>query len=147
MRATSFAKAIWTSQYAFSAVFTTSAVVQSVGWVSAFTNRAEKARPLRSAGRAFPPRARGRSVRGWRGLPPGSRLGQWTRRGSRPTRRPEARSRRLSARVARPHLLWVDVDPDDDCAGRGARGGKGQPHIARPGDRDSHGAFGRDRRA
>ena len=39
INATSFAKAICTSQYAFSAVFTTSAVVQSVAWISAFTNR------------------------------------------------------------------------------------------------------------
>jgi hypothetical protein len=39
IKATSFANAICTSQYAFSAVFTTSAVVQSVGWTSAFTKR------------------------------------------------------------------------------------------------------------
>src|SRR5437867_4425597 len=39
IKATSFAKAIWTSQYAFSAVFTTSAVVQSVAWISALTKR------------------------------------------------------------------------------------------------------------
>ena len=39
INATSLANAIWTSQYAFSAVFTTSAVVQSVEWISALTNR------------------------------------------------------------------------------------------------------------